>query len=421
MMKKTTTPSPKRDSVGRLHSSVERSCAAVLVPRSLIGQIHEIHEVHVRWHDDDSSSMECWCGNSIVLVQRSETADKVVENVSNGLLEAVMTNPVFQVEGFSEDHPEVEEDFGPWMKVKRQTIRHKSGGAGVVVADPFVLPLEKAKDSVLIKDQFVGPVSYLGKEPFNKPIEKESNNKPISGAEGGLKLVGLSKSHFKKSLGIVTKGLADGSKHKGHSKAFFIAQVSSGKGPRFTWARNNVLVSLDRALVNVAWIHNFPESSVVHLHRLKSDHHPILLRTVNQVLSFNNKPFRFLSAWLTHASYDRVNGKNWLAGSGFPSASDSLSSTLKKWNINVFENIFKRKKRLIDELKGAEITVSNYPSSTNIDVENLIRSKIELVLWQEESLWIQKARTKWIVEGDRNTHYFHLTAFKKRSLIGCGY
>ncbi|CAN1133105.1 hypothetical protein LINPERHAP2_LOCUS7458 [Linum perenne] len=49
-------------------------------------------------------------------------------------------------------------------------------------------------------------------------------------------------------------------------------------GPRFTWSRNNILVRLDRALVNDHWIDLFPESLVLHLHRLKSDHRPILVR-----------------------------------------------------------------------------------------------------------------------------------------------
>ncbi|CAN1165250.1 hypothetical protein LINPERHAP2_LOCUS26044, partial [Linum perenne] len=48
-------------------------------------------------------------------------------------------------------------------------------------------------------------------------------------------------------------------------------------GPRFTWSRNDVYVRLDRALINGQWLRAYPESSVLHLHKLKSYHRPILL------------------------------------------------------------------------------------------------------------------------------------------------
>ncbi|CAN1142150.1 hypothetical protein LINPERHAP2_LOCUS12919 [Linum perenne] len=36
-----------------------------------------------------------------------------------------------------------------------------------------------------------------------------------------------------------------------------------------------------------------PESSVIHLHKLRSDHRPIVLCPSFQVVSSNRKPFRF--------------------------------------------------------------------------------------------------------------------------------
>ncbi|CAN1153432.1 hypothetical protein LINPERHAP2_LOCUS19405 [Linum perenne] len=68
-------------------------------------------------------------------------------------------------------------------------------------------------------------------------------------------------------------------------------------GPRFTWSRNNILSRIDRALVNSAWVSLLPESSVIHLHKLKSDHRPIVLCSSLQVYSSKVKPFRFMSAF----------------------------------------------------------------------------------------------------------------------------
>ncbi|KAK8585321.1 hypothetical protein V6N13_076195 [Hibiscus sabdariffa] len=48
-------------------------------------------------------------------------------------------------------------------------------------------------------------------------------------------------------------------------------------GPDFTWSRGVAQVRLDRFICNSYWDEDFPKSSVHHLLRLCSDHHPILL------------------------------------------------------------------------------------------------------------------------------------------------
>ncbi|CAN1124799.1 Putative ribonuclease H protein At1g65750, partial [Linum perenne] len=186
-------------------------------------------------------------------------------------------------------------------------------------------------------------------------------------------------------------------------------------GPRFTWSRNGLSVRLDRALVNCFWWSSFPESSVRHLHRIKSDHRPIVLCPFYQVSSSNVKPFRFISAWISHASFNPVVSNSWGAGAELTQNLEVLTARLKKWNKDVFGNIFKRKKRLTDELRLAEDRSIAVPSEVNRAEEERIRAKLELVLWQEEAFWIQKSRSKWIVEGDRNTHFFHMSTLKRRA------
>ncbi|CAN1177927.1 LINE-1 retrotransposable element ORF2 protein [Linum perenne] len=187
------------------------------------------------------------------------------------------------------------------------------------------------------------------------------------------------------------------------------------QGPRFTWARNNVSVRLDRALVNCNWLNRFPESKVLHLHKLKSDHRPIVLRSHNQVYSPNSKPFRFISAWLTHASFSHVIKRKWCKGTDLPFALNNLSKDLCQWNKFVFGNIFRRKKRLTEELKRAENRCVLFPSQANAEEEARVRAKLESVLWQEESLWLQKSRAKWVTDGDRNTKLFHLSTLRRRA------
>ncbi|CAN1140461.1 hypothetical protein LINPERHAP2_LOCUS11875 [Linum perenne] len=170
------------------------------------------------------------------------------------------------------------------------------------------------------------------------------------------------------------------------------------QGPKFTWARNNVLVRLDRALVNDHWLSHFPELIILHLHKLKSDHRLIILRSHNQVYSPNAKPFCFLSAWLIHASLKHVLYSKWRSGPNLPSVLNDFSKDLCLWSKFVFGNIFRRKSRLTEDLKKAEIRSANLPSATNLAEEKRIRSKLEIVLWQEDAFRVQKSRSKWLTD-----------------------
>ena len=45
-------------------------------------------------------------------------------------------------------------------------------------------------------------------------------------------------------------------------------------------------------------------------------------------------------------------------------------------------------------------------SSEDVRKERQLRSELEDLINKEELMWAQKARTKWILQGDRNTKYF---------------
>ncbi|XP_057444827.1 uncharacterized protein LOC130737074 [Lotus japonicus] len=75
-------------------------------------------------------------------------------------------------------------------------------------------------------------------------------------------------------------------------------------GNPFTWKKGRLQERLDRVLCNLAWRLKFPAGTVYHLHCLKSDHSPLLLKLdVNQRHDPSRRPFRFQAAWLTHGDF----------------------------------------------------------------------------------------------------------------------
>ncbi|CAN1154346.1 hypothetical protein LINPERHAP2_LOCUS19961, partial [Linum perenne] len=75
-------------------------------------------------------------------------------------------------------------------------------------------------------------------------------------------------------------------------------------GPKFTWFHQQKKRRLDRAVCNAAWLSSFPESLVLHLPCIKSDHQPILIHSPSGVTpAINARSFRFQIHWLTHSDF----------------------------------------------------------------------------------------------------------------------
>ncbi|XP_057444628.1 uncharacterized protein LOC130736869 [Lotus japonicus] len=83
------------------------------------------------------------------------------------------------------------------------------------------------------------------------------------------------------------------------------------KGPPFTWEGRGVRKRIDWALGNTPWVQTFPQVSVFHLPRLKSDHNLILIKLFEAPGDNLQRPFHFLASWLTHADFPRVVDGAW--------------------------------------------------------------------------------------------------------------
>ena len=85
-----------------------------------------------------------------------------------------------------------------------------------------------------------------------------------------------------------------------------------------------------------------------------------------------------------------------------------------RWNRMQFGNVFNRKKNIMARLNGIQRTLANRPSTFLINLENELLKELEVVLNQEEEIWALKSRVNWLVQGGRNTNFYHVSTLVRR-------
>ncbi|CAN1177318.1 hypothetical protein LINPERHAP2_LOCUS33037 [Linum perenne] len=188
-------------------------------------------------------------------------------------------------------------------------------------------------------------------------------------------------------------------------------------GPKFTWLKGTLCQQIDLALCNDSWFRLFPKSTNFHIERLKLDHRPLLIRLdrdSSQVRSI--RPFRFNSAWLSHDDFLPMLDNSWQAGKDIALSLQVFQGQCKKWNEEVFGNIFVRNRGLLNRLNWLEGKHSHGRINRFSEEEIAVRVELEKTFWQEEILWLQKSRLRWNLEGDRNTMFFHLSTLRRRKV-----
>ncbi|TYH93863.1 hypothetical protein ES332_A12G002000v1 [Gossypium tomentosum] len=132
-------------------------------------------------------------------------------------------------------------------------------------------------------------------------------------------------------------------------------------GSRFTWSRGGLSQHLDQAIENSSFDIFAPECLVRNLHRLKSNHRPIFVSLKPRQVE-GTRPFRCLDSWMLHSEFRMLASSNW--------------------------------------------------NSEDRAIE--LRQALEEVLKQEKLLWFQKSWSVWLLNGDRNTKYFHGRTLARR-------
>ncbi|XP_027081100.2 uncharacterized protein [Coffea arabica] len=202
-------------------------------------------------------------------------------------------------------------------------------------------------------------------------------------------------------------------------------------GSSFTWSNNRrsrarISKRLDRFLVNGACLDLSDAISVLHLTRHPSDHAPLKISFATR-LDNKPRPFRFLNVWTSKPELLEVIRQAWnqnVDGSPLRILCSKLLTTrraIQSWNKQFFGNI-------MDTVHVAEIAVQraeemvDQNDSDECQIElNKAQAELRHALSIEEQFWRQKARVKWLKEGDRNSRYFHAVVKQRRvqGMIHC--
>lgn len=195
------------------------------------------------------------------------------------------------------------------------------------------------------------------------------------------------------------------------------------EGRKFTRVSDDGLKfsKLDRFLVSNDLGLSFKSLGVKTLERRWSDHYPIMLHI--DKCDFGPKPFKFFDSWLNEEGLEEVvtNAWNTTIRSSRPDCvfRDKLKNVkeaVKKWSKAKFGNL----ERELKELKEAVVEKEK-------EAENLGWKDSEREVWiQKRKRWLeleeqkvgmmrQKAKLKWVVDGDENSKIFHAAIkFKER-------
>ena len=124
--------------------------------------------------------------------------------------------------------------------------------------------------------------------------------------------------------------------------------------------------------------------------------------------------FRFQSCWLSNPSFLNVVSQAWHSNPSLAEADKVFTEDAANWNRLSFGNIFEKKKNIMTRLNGIQRVILVWPSNFLLNLENELQRKLDLALTQEEELWALKSRVNWMIQGDRNTAFYHVSTLVRR-------
>ena len=120
--------------------------------------------------------------------------------------------------------------------------------------------------------------------------------------------------------------------------------------------------------------------------------------------------------WLSHKDFPAVVHVAWVGmDDNLEGAISSFTNRAKKWNKEIFGNVFLRKKKILNRLLGIQKALAHRPSSFLINLQDQVTEEYNQILLLQKEIWAMKSRTNWVIFGERNMTFFHQSTLARRS------
>ncbi|KAF5447955.1 hypothetical protein F2P56_033465 [Juglans regia] len=185
------------------------------------------------------------------------------------------------------------------------------------------------------------------------------------------------------------------------------------EGSQFTKER------LDRACANSAWIDKFGGFLVTTATTSSFDHRPLVvsLDPEGQKLIRGERPFRYEASWALREDCHKVVKEAWkrpeMVSNKLELATEGLTrckESLRTWSKTLGGSTNKHVHMKIKQLSALQ-------QADKGDLQGSIQAvkkEIDQLLKEDDIHWKQRAKQRWLQEGDRNTKFFHQCASQRR-------
>ncbi|CAA0837917.1 Unknown protein, partial [Striga hermonthica] len=222
---------------------------------------------------------------------------------------------------------------------------------------------------------------------------------------------------------------AGGSNRPAHSLMGFNSFVSdmnmmevNSTGYAFTWSNNRAMPGLieeklDRAFCSLDWSHSYPNASVTNILRSSSDHAALLLSIGPPTLK-RKAPFQFDKRWLCMEGFNDVVTSAWnthVSGTPLFQLKEKVKHTRIAILIWSSSNLSSRQQEISDLTHQME-DLNSHGKVENWELWEETKRKLNKAHMLEELHWQQKAKYRWLKEGDANTRFFHAFTLQRRKL-----
>nr|XP_025670267.1 uncharacterized protein LOC112770058 [Arachis hypogaea] len=184
---------------------------------------------------------------------------------------------------------------------------------------------------------------------------------------------------------------------------------------KYTWFRGSSCSRIDRVMVSLEWIEEFPETRLKGGPRGLSDHCPMIVEDTR--MRGGPRPFRSLDSWFTHEGFLRMVKEEWrdLGEVDFTDKLKALTIPLRRWHKDNFADMDNKILQFENELNKIDDMVSSGTYDGTVEARRkALVTCCERWYVRKKLHWKQMSRSKHAKDMDKNTRYFHQIASSRR-------